>query len=228
MPATLLVQVGDTAVNPLVGAEVVIATEGILERVNATGALRVVQMRPGRHVVSARKLGYRSESQLVVLKPGETKSVSFFLAPTVTTLGALIVRGDRGPELRGRLAEFEQRRNRGIGMFVTRDEIEKRNPLQTSEMLRRFPSLYVIPKGGMEYEVRTRRADLTGAFTSCAPVYFVDGRRVDGVTVDDFPPRTVEGIEVYASAAGIPPQYTVPNASCGVILIWTRVGGDDR
>jgi len=224
--ATLVVQVGDTAVTPIPGAEIVIPTLGILQRVNESGQLRIVDVRPGRHVVSARRFGFRPETQFIVLEPGSTRTMAFYLEPSATRLGTVVVRGERGAEMRGRLAEFEQRRQRGFGSFVTREEIDKRNPLMTRELLLRFPALTVVPIGMGRTEVRLRRADLMGAFTSCAPVYFVDGMRVDGVTVDDFPPSTVEGIELYTSGGLIPPQFRVANAGCGVIAIWTRIGGD--
>ena len=35
-------------------------------------------------------------------------------------------------------------------------------------------------------------------------------------------PDMVEGIEVYRSAAEIPPQYNGSNSACGVVVIWTR------
>jgi hypothetical protein len=38
-----------------------------------------------------------------------------------------------------------------------------------------------------------------------------------------FNPLDLEGMEVYRSAAEIPPEYNATGSACGVILLWTRV-----
>ena len=37
-------------------------------------------------------------------------------------------------------------------------------------------------------------------------------------------PGDIEGIEVFRRPAEIPAQWSGPNTTCGVILIWTRLG----
>jgi hypothetical protein len=39
--------------------------------------------------------------------------------------------------------------------------------------------------------------------------------------VNQVPLSTVAGVEVYPSLAGVPPEFRVPGAECGVVLIWT-------
>jgi hypothetical protein len=39
------------------------------------------------------------------------------------------------------------------------------------------------------------------------------------------PPKQIAGIEVYAGAATIPPQFSGMNRGCGVIMVWTKDGG---
>jgi hypothetical protein len=39
--------------------------------------------------------------------------------------------------------------------------------------------------------------------------------------VNQIPLSTVAGVEVYPTLAGIPPEFRVPGAECGVVLIWT-------
>lgn len=42
--------------------------------------------------------------------------------------------------------------------------------------------------------------------------------------VNQVPLSTIAGIEVYPSIFGVPPEYRVPGAECGVVLIWTAGG----
>ena len=46
----------------------------------------------------------------------------------------------------------------------------------------------------------------------------------------DLYPREVAGVEVYATAAHAPPQYTRVGiqAQCGIILVWTKYGFRNR
>jgi hypothetical protein len=39
--------------------------------------------------------------------------------------------------------------------------------------------------------------------------------------VNQVPLPTVAGVEVYPTLAGVPPDFRVPGAECGVVLIWT-------
>jgi hypothetical protein len=58
-------------------------------------------------------------------------------------------------------------------------------------------------------------------------VVFLDGvrRPPSGAGIDDVAlPKDLAGIEIYSGAATIPLQYKTSGATCGVILLWTRVG----
>jgi hypothetical protein len=60
----------------------------------------------------------------------------------------------------------------------------------------------------------------------CVPQYWLDGVRAEGVEIDDFPPREIEGIEVYQGPSTTPAQFSQGSISkCGAIVLWTRVPG---
>jgi hypothetical protein len=60
----------------------------------------------------------------------------------------------------------------------------------------------------------------------CFPLVFMDGAYVGttgGLNVDQLVPAgSLEAIEVYASAAGMPPEFNRRGATCGAIVFWTR------
>ncbi len=66
-----------------------------------------------------------------------------------------------------------------------------------------------------------KREDLA----NCALQVAVDGQLKEwGFAVNSIPPKEVHGIEIYPGAATIPAEYASMrrDASCGLIMIWTR------
>ncbi|MCJ7627914.1 MAG: TonB-dependent receptor plug domain-containing protein, partial [Longimicrobiales bacterium] len=130
---------------------------------------------------------------------------------------------------------FKRRVETGLGIYITRDEVEARNPLLVSDLLREVPGLDLQASGyGSRPSVRMVRA--TGM--NCVTQIFVDGFLMNGrafsptgfnptdFRIDDVvSPRSVEGIEVYRGLSTVPPEFLNPDADCGVIAIWTRRGG---
>ena len=251
--SVLIVQVGDTAVQPLADAEVLLPLSGLLLRVGPSGAGRFSNLVAGRHVVSARRIGYRGETRVVELTGGDTLTLAFYLEPSTTELEPVVVR--EPSFVNADLAEFDHRRSTGMGHFITGDQIRDQHPARLRDMLVRIPGVAVIATGHGASEVRLRRANLMTDWTrqgDCAPTYYIDGIPVarsvrvykDGnmgslagnvlpaptvmqtatVTIDNFDPSDVAGIEVYNSPAETPPQYLANGAECGVIVLWTARG----
>ncbi len=60
----------------------------------------------------------------------------------------------------------------------------------------------------------------------------MDGMRVRELNIDDISPVDVEGIELYAGTAGLPPEfnqfYPGSTSVCGTVVIWTRLPGNGK
>jgi hypothetical protein len=67
-----------------------------------------------------------------------------------------------------------------------------------------------------------RRNLASRQLSPCEVQLYVDGQHYPGGSLDDFPPVTIEAIEIYRSASEIPADFRARDASCGVIAIWTR------
>lgn len=135
---------------------------------------------------------------------------------------------------------FYQRQATGQGHFIEREDIERAAVEHLVDALHNIPRLEVVPArpafglptGLLNPEVRVRRS--TG---TCSPTLYVDGRlvafgnlpgREEPVRPDDYvDPSRVEAVEVYAGPAEIPMGYQAAGG-CGVILVWTRMGGGAR
>jgi outer membrane receptor for monomeric catechols len=121
------------------------------------------------------------------------------------------------------LAGFEARRREGIGYFVTREQIQKRDPRLLSDMLRMIPGT-ILTAG----ETGRMTLRFTRSARNCPPQFYVDGIQATGFSIDDMAPGDVEGVEIFAGVTGVPPEYnrTRSTSNCGTVLIWTRIPGE--
>jgi TonB family protein len=118
----------------------------------------------------------------------------------------------------GFLRGFYERRDRGLGVFFTADDIEARNPRLVTDLLRGIPGTRVIP-GAMQSVVTFRDRN-------CLPLVWIDGNAGTTAYLDPdlFEPHTLAGIEVYKGTATVPGALmgTRGQGSCGVIALWTK------
>ena len=134
---------------------------------------------------------------------------------------------------------FYERKRRGSGVFIEQAEIHKATIRSIGELLSRYGGMRAFAGFGPELEGEVgMTGNMTGAFDGptgklCLPAIYVDGvqRRRGGLHhPDQIPlrlqdaaqPSEIEAVEVYRSAAGVPPLFAGSDASCGVIAIWTR------
>jgi len=65
---------------------------------------------------------------------------------------------------------------------------------------------------------------------NCEVVVYLDGARI-GIpkwapfNLNDVPVVQIAAMEFYRSASEIPVEFNSPGSMCGVLAIWTRVGG---
>lgn len=185
---------------------------------DTAGGFLLSGSRPGSYRLGAERLGFITTiSPPLTLSARDTLDVEFRLSTRAVVLEPLVVTSKR--RRAGPLADFDVRaRQRRFGTFVTRTDIEQRQPFTTTDLLRTMPGVQLIPRAlGGGHHVRIR---------NCAPVVYIDGVHVQllGMTIDDLiSVHSLEGIEVYRSLAEAPVEYTVHNPGCGVILLWSRI-----
>ena len=207
---------------PIVNAEVTV--EGTTTRgyTDDKGLLRFNTVRMGNTVLAVRRLGYRPTQVDVTVDPRVPAVMQVALTPIVQTLQPVLVKG-AARDLTGRLAGFYQRRELGNGHFISRDRIERENPAQFTDMMRRVPSVQITNTRTIRNAVRFR-----GANRNCWPLVWLDGAPLPTAEfdLDVLAPQSIEGIEIYPGVATIPPQFMGMRGmgSCGVIVIWSREG----
>jgi TonB family protein len=181
------------------------------------GRLRLSGLPDGRATLAVRRIGYRPVSVDVTLPAGAPIEVALEAVPQ--QLAEVVVRGTRRGPYTGRMGDFRRRRDMGFGRFITAEEIDRRRPMFTSDLLRTLPGVNV-QSSGMQSAIRIRG-------NMCAPFVWLDGSPASAgyLDVDAFPPSTLAGIEVYSGVATVPVELRGPRGegTCGVIALWSRV-----
>ncbi len=151
----------------------------------------------------------------------------------VTQLEQVTVTGESVRIAAGPIAEFYERAERGWGEFITREDIEKKSPFNFTGALRLTGSVRVVrmrssPGGQPHYTIRFKGVSGRSTGNACAPILYLDGAKLG--SIDDaeeggpdllINPADLEGIELYRPSA-VPPQFSGSDASCGVIVVWTK------
>ena len=170
--------------------------------------------------VVLRRIGFRPETLRVRLPQPASPPLVVHMTRAIQLVRPVVVTATR--EQNTVIASIREReRTGGNGYFAYRDDFMKHNPAAFSDILRRIPGIQLFRTARNFMEVRLRG-------NRCAPLYWIDGQPLLGIPFDPdmLPPQTIEAIEVYSSAALVPPRFLGPPYAqgCGAIVIWTRQG----
>lgn len=222
LPAGVLsISVRDSLGRSIVGAELTVDGTPVRGVTDERGEIRFNAVRGGPATVRIRRLGFRPTTiDLMVDQRAPVTSI-VTLTPIAQRLAPIIVKGSTA--YTGRMAGFYQRRDLGIGHFVSREKLEHDNPGQLTDVFRRLPGVQITSTRFIRNAVRFR-----GNSGSCWPLVWLDGAPLPTAEFDlDFlAPSSIEGIEVYSGISQVPPQFMGARGmgSCGVIVVWSREG----
>jgi hypothetical protein len=220
--AALVGWVRDTAGSPIVGADVDIQSTRLRGRTDSTGLFHVGSLDAGRTRITIRRLGYEPASFEFTLHASGVDSLAVTMQESAHRLDA--VRTDATTERRNSdLDGFYKRRSHGSGVFITREDIERHHTNVLSETLREVPGLRIVGSAG---RAGIRFPSSNSQRHDCPPQYWLDGRRMSGAEIDDFPATDVEAMELYAGPSTTPMQFSQGSIiTCGTVVIWTKIPG---
>jgi hypothetical protein len=203
-------------------ADVEIEAMHAVGRTDSTGHFALRGLDAGSATVRIRRLGYEPQSFDFVLHAATVDTVAVTMEVNTPVLDA--VRTNASIDHRRTALEgFYRRKAAASGIFITRQDIERRNTNVLSETLREVPGVRVVRAGsrsGLRFD-----SSNTKPF-DCPPQYWVDGRRVSGAEIDDFPATDIEAMELYRGPSTTPTQFAEGvRISCGAVVIWTRIPG---
>jgi TonB family protein len=181
-----------------------------------SGTFRIPSIPEGAATIAVRRLGFKPAT--IETPVPSTVPLAFALEPTAVQLSKVVVQDRRG-RYEGPMANFNRRRDLGFGRFITRDDIEKRQALRTTDLLRTLPGVMVSPGRTGISQIRLRS-------NNCPPFIWLDGSPALAgyLDVDAFDPGTLAGIEVYNGVGTVPVELRGPRGEerCGVIALWSR------
>jgi len=211
--ATLTGVVRDPGGQALSGAQTLVWGSGVTGRTGEGGKFTLSNLPAGTYSLEVRAIGYSPKRVPVDLASRKTTNVEVTMDERATVLAGVTIKETR------RTRDFDgflRRQQNGMGRYVTREDIERRNPFVTTDVLRTMPGLSVTPTSGMGYAVRGRGG--------CTPAVVIDGTPVSNGANDIdamVRPQDVRGMEVYLGLGGVPGEYATFSNGCGVILVWT-------
>ncbi len=201
---------------------------------------------PGRFLLHVRRVGYSPTVTPEFEVPAAVADIELtvILPQDALVLDTVAVVGEAEPFAPGPLRGFYERKRRGWGVFLTREEIEAKNPGQVTDIFRNMAGVRVVSKGGRQWSIRMVRASppLATLFGSactgtgcpdprdvdkqaCGVNVYIDGallREGPGIINQMVAANDVEAVEVYRGPAETPADFLSSDSRCGVIVIWTR------
>jgi hypothetical protein len=216
---------------PVRGAHVSLV-DGPETEANERGEWTLTDAPPGTRMLDVRALGFVPSRRHVDIVSGAAP-VRVSLSTLKAVLDTVKITATR---LRSDDNGFEDRRQTGLGRYLTPEDIAKQNPGSLSEVFRSIPGLR------FEYddELVEKRIRMRSGFGSCEPAIYINGQAMTTMAADSaksglatvtltsddidtwLRPRDVTGIEIYAGD-NTPVQYQQGMSGCGSILIWTKL-----
>ncbi len=205
------------------------------------GAFAMLGVPRGQYRMITEHLGMVSDTANVDLTEGSLHLALLTLDTRPVPLPALDVEIERA-FANPRIAGFYRRMERGLGDFITRENLEARDVLSN---FRRLPNVQIAQcaSGGVRvpdcWDIEIARgafADALRGGRRCRPLIYIDGHLLSGQAQDAssefpgenpfsqlqrYPRHGIEGIEVYRNPAAAPAQYRMLGDACGIVLVWT-------
>ncbi|HVZ48856.1 MAG TPA: carboxypeptidase-like regulatory domain-containing protein [Gemmatimonadaceae bacterium] len=236
---------GDTA-RPVSGASVGIDSMLVRTTTDPDGRFALTLPGPGRYDLRVRRIGY---SQIVrSIDVADSLRVSLELAPQPPSLPAVMIAG-KMVTYPARFAEVYRRASHENVVFLTREEIERRQPADMRSLLEGIPTVMVNDRGvtfrKCQKDLNGLKASaIQGAFATTEPAraetitgkvqVYIDGTRVTasadadrafgidavGEALRMVNWKDVQAIEIYSGVSRIPAEFL--NDACAVIAIWTK------
>lgn len=258
--------VADSGRTPIEGANVLIPALGIKVKTDTGGRYNIPNLKAGPVHVVVRAIGFRDDSTTLDVRERTVINLELRLAfdeivvmrsgpapPTTIVASTYVPPADTLDKMK----EFRDRRAKGVGRFMGRDDVAKWSDRRPTELFDALGGLKVENSGMQAFATNGRAPaahcplcrtivsdtlDPAVVTANARPICYVDVF-IDGIAayqagmeppeppydLNGIQPDGIEGIEFYSGVAQVPPKYTSRHGvGCGVLVIWTRVQPDKR
>jgi hypothetical protein len=204
---------------PVAGARVGLMGTSAATLSRANGDFVLDSLPAGTQAIVVRQIGYKPTEVPVDLSSRTPARVTVQLGAFVPELSPVEVVSRRDEGLQ-KVGFLDRQRNSAGGYFIGTDQIERRNAMKFSDILRSTPGIRVQEQNGQAMITSSRSAQSNGCVTM-----YVDGspwQQIEPGDLDSFvQPNEVAAIEVY-SGTSVPPQFSTPGQSCAAVVVWTK------
>jgi hypothetical protein len=208
--ATLTGTVRGESREPLSNALVSVLDAAGTAHTDSVGRFTLQSLPAGTQMLEVRRIGYLLGQFPVELRGGRSVDQEVTLSKIVS-LDSIRVTAQRS-----RYREYETRARRSsLGRFFSQEDIERRHPTETSDIVRMLPGFRIVGSG-LDTKIVSTRGPISFQRSECEANVVIDGMQHQDINL--LPPGDVGAMEVY-SGASAPMQY---DSVCGVIVLWTK------
>ncbi len=224
--------VADSSFDPLPGAQVTLIELDKSIDVGADGEFRFADVPPGEVTVRVRMVGYTPQSTRVRIG-ADSLVRDFLLRRVAPLLPNVAVTAKEEPRVPAHLIEFERRRLRGEGRYITPEQMTRERGRKMSDVLRKRPGIYLhrLPNGALV--VGSSRGTISIVRRPqgvCFATIVLDGIPISvdrpgtpPMAIDDIKTDEIAAIEYYPGGARMPPELNGSASACGVLAFSTRI-----
>lgn len=225
---------GDTIGIP--GVDVELVGSGMRRQTGRYGQFRFEGVPVGSYLLRARAIGYQPWIAHVDVQDSRGYEQNIALQRVPTALTEVRIEG-RMVRVPARFEDVYRRGARGFGRFITREDIDRLNPLDVKSLLGTIPTIQVNDRGVTFQRCQSGISGISaGRPGSWRPgqgpkvQIYIDGLRMTRDALGEegdiehvlrlVTPPAIQAIEVYTGVSRIPGEFM--EDACAVIAIWTR------
>ncbi|MGE0442581.1 MAG: carboxypeptidase regulatory-like domain-containing protein [Gemmatimonadales bacterium] len=244
--SVLLGRVVDDRGLPVTTARVSISRLGLTAAVTSEGRFEFVTIPRGRFAVATAAVGFAPDVREMGFAGNDTVRVDIRLGQAAQRLDSVVVSGNGPPPLSPQMRIFEERRRKGIGVFLTRADLARREHSTLTDVLRQVPGMKFVRRpercGGGFALASNRGGALSwlpwmtcfDGFTpfsvECYLTVYLDWNRIwiwgsqEPPRIDETSVASLEAVELYRGPSELPVELQGTGSACGAVLLWSRTG----
>lgn len=223
-PGEVLGEVRDAeAGSPVEAATVRLPALGVRAVTSGDGRFELPPLPPGRYEARVEHVGHGVHADSIDVRSDRTVRLRMRITPDPVRLAPLAVEVEGVRSMWLSSVGFYDRRQRGHGTYITREQLEEWDTSHLSDVFRRVQGFSV---GGPQvrrslHSNRDARASTRSG--PCRTQYFVNGEAQPLPNgIDTFTPADIAALEVYRGSAQLPAEFNRRSASCGAVVVWLR------
>jgi hypothetical protein len=198
---------------------------------DSTGRFLLRVNTPGTYRLTTNHIGYAPIRADIELTAGDQIEIVLRLAVAATPVAAIeVIARSRAPDAYLERNGFYDRKAGGFGIFRTREDIDRRRPMVTTDLFQGLNGVRVFYMGIQGKDIRMTR----GEDPECPPRIIIDrvvvrrgGRASEAIEqpLDQLlQPLNIQAIEIYRSPSETPLEFGGNQVTCGAVVFWTQRG----